>query len=54
MNLKTSEIFKLFDSLVGSVLGYAGEVWGIHGVQISNDCIHNFVEVFLALKNPPI
>ena len=31
MNLKTSEKVKLFDSLVGSVLGYAGEVWGIHG-----------------------
>ena len=31
MNLKTSENFKLFDSLVGSVLGYAGEVRGIHG-----------------------
>ena len=26
MNLKTSENFKLFDSLLGSVLGYVGEV----------------------------
>ena len=31
MNFKTSEKLKLFDSLVGSVLGYWGEVWGIYG-----------------------
>ena len=54
MNLKTSENFKLFDSLVGSILGHAGEVWGSMVVKISNDCIHNFVEVYLALKNPPV
>ena len=31
MILKTNEKFKLFDCLVSSVLGYAGEVWGFHG-----------------------
>ena len=51
MNLKTNEKFKLFDCLVSSVLGYAGEVWGFHGPQTSNDCTHNFAEAYSALKN---
>ena len=40
MNLKTSEKFKLFDSLVGSVLGYAGEVWGDTLVRNVYDCLY--------------
>lgn len=31
ITLSNQEKFKLFDCLVGSVLGYASEVWGFHG-----------------------
>ena len=31
MTLNNKDKFKLFDSLVGSVLGYSSEVWGFHG-----------------------
>ena len=51
MNLKTSEKFKLFESLVGSVLGYGGEVRGRHG-GLDIERLHTqFCRSILGVKN---
>ena len=43
IQLSTKEKLKLFDSLVGSVLSYASEVWGYSKEDDKNECIHVFV-----------
>jgi hypothetical protein len=45
----------LFDSMVGSVLGYASEIWGFHRAR-GTDFIHNcFCRYVLKLgKNVPL
>ena len=50
MNLKTNEKFKLFDSLVSSVLGYAGEVWGFHGAPDIERLHTQFCRSILGVK----
>ena len=50
MNLKTNEKFKLFDCLVSSVLGYAGEVWGFHGAPDIERLHTQFCRSLLGVK----
>ena len=46
MTLNNKDMFKLFDSLVGLVLGYCSEVWAFMGGLILNAYIHSFAEAY--------
>ena len=50
MHLNVNEKFKLFDCLVSSVLGYAGEVWGFHGAPDIERLHKQFCRSILGVK----
>ena len=50
VTLCTKEKFKLFDTLVGSVLSYACEVWGFHGAPDIEDIHSEFCRYLLGVK----
>ena len=50
MHLNVNEKFKLFDCLVSSVLGYAGEVWGFHGAPDFERLDKQFCRSILGVK----
>ena len=50
MDMKTTEKFKLFYSLAGSVLGYASEVWGLHGAPDIERLHTQFCRSLLCVK----
>ena len=54
LNLNIPDKCKLFDSMVGSVLNFAAEVWVNHNGKILNQYIVSLLEKYCVLRNQQI
>ena len=54
LNLNISDKCKLFDSLVGSVLNYAAQVWGNHNGKNIKSVHCKFIRKYCVLRNQQI